>query len=368
MKNNYTEILNSLRQKGNFRELRNEIPDDIINLSSNDYLGLNKNLELLESFFLKVRNISLKMSSTSSRLLTGNSQEYIRLEKTISEAYKKEACLIFNSGYHANVGILPAITGKNDLIVADKLVHASLIDGMQLSKAKSLRYRHLDYEHLQRILEKSKGQYNNIFIVTESIFSMDGDVADLKKLCEIKEKYHAFLYVDEAHALGTRGKKGLGCAEEQECIANCDFIMGTFGKALASIGAYVVCSNIFKQFLVNHSRTLIYTTALPPLNLAWTNYMFEKLKGFDKQRKHLQLLSKSFAKMLSIETFSHIVPFVAGTNERAIHLSKKLIENGYYVLPIRYPTVPKGSARLRFSLNAGITIEMLERIPQLLNE
>jgi 8-amino-7-oxononanoate synthase len=161
-----------------------------------------------------------------------------------------------------------------------------------------------------------------------------------------------------------RGEKGLGCSEEQECISQCDFIVGTFGKALASVGAYVVCSNVFKQFLVNHSRTLIFTTALPPLNLAWTNFVFERLPDFVNRRNHLKVTSMQFSELINVEAESHIIPFIAGSNEKAIQLSEQLKAKGYYVLPIRYPTVPKGTARLRFSLNSNNTIEELKQIPQ----
>jgi len=362
MNEEYIKKLQELELEHNLRRLPGEIPGGILNLSSNDYLGITEDEELRSEFSEISRNKKLKYSSASSRLLTGDSEQYRILENTISSAYGREACLVYNSGYHANAGILPAVAGKNDLIVADKLVHASIIDGMQLSKAEVLRYRHLDYSHLERLLQKSEGNYSNIFIVSESIFSMDGDMADLSRLVEIKKRYNAYLYIDEAHAVGVRGENGLGCCEESGCIDDCDFIVGTFGKAIASVGAFVVCEDIFKRYLVNYSRTLIYTTALPPVNLAWTNFIFTKLPGYIAKRDHLKKISSEFARLLEVDAETHIVPFITGSNESAIELSEKLRTGGYYVLPVRYPTVPKGKARLRFSLNSGISMEKLIEI------
>lgn len=365
--NYYIEELKQLEQDHSLRRLPGEIPEGLINLSSNDYLGISNDKELLDEFIDTCKVCQLKFSAASSRLLTGDSSEYSTLENKISLAFNREACLIYNSGYHANTGILPAISGKDDLIVADKLVHASIIDGLQLSKAEVQRYRHLDYNHLEKILQKSNGRYKNVFIVSESIFSMDGDMADLPRLVEIKKRYNTYLYIDEAHAVGVRGKNGLGCAEESGCINECDFIVGTFGKAIASLGAYVVCSDVFKQFLVNRSRTLIYTTALPPVNLAWTSFIFDKLPEFESKRERLTKLSSRLAKLLGVSSSTHIVPFVTGSNKSAIELSIKLRKEGFYVLPIRYPTVPKGKERLRFSLNASITMEMLNEISAIIN-
>ena len=172
------------------------------------------------------------------------------------------------------------MTAKRDLIIADKLVHASIIDGIRLSEAQMLRYRHLDYEHLHSLLVAHREEYDNVFIVTESVFSMDGDTADLQQLCEIKKEFDAFLYVDEAHAVGVRGTNGLGCCEEQACVEDIDFIVGTFGKALASQGAFVICEQLFRDYLINTQRSLIFTTALPPVNVAWTRFVLNRLPDF----------------------------------------------------------------------------------------
>lgn len=367
----YIDKLNKIRESGNYRELR-EIQNngflihhdgrEMLNLSSNDYLGISSNPRMIEEFREETDVKALSYSAASSRLLSGNHEYYPLLENDLCELYGKEAALVFSSGYHANTGILPALAGKRDLIIADKLVHASIIDGLRLSDAEMLRYRHMDYEHLRSILSQNREKYENVFIVTESIFSMDGDVVDLLELCDLKKEYDAFLYVDEAHAIGVRGTNGLGCCEEQACVDDIDFIVGTFGKAFASIGAFVVCSGLFKDFLVNTQRTLIFTTALPPVNVAWTRFVLNRMPDFYNYRLKLAEKAEQLRGVLEAAGFetrgnSHIVPFLCGSNENSVYMSELLRDNGFFALPVRYPTVPKNEARIRFSLNAAIPDE-----------
>ncbi|MBI9065831.1 MAG: 8-amino-7-oxononanoate synthase [Salinivirgaceae bacterium] len=362
----YTRELILLEESGNFRKFPEQASDSMIDLSSNDYLGLMQNASLQNEFMQSVDLSKLKFTASSSRLLSGNSNEYTQLENLIASQYQRDACLVFNSGYHANTGIIPALAQKNDLIIADKLVHASIIDGMQLSKADFLRYNHLDYDHLELLLEKKSKHYEHVFIISESVFSMDGDKANIQKLVELKNKFGAFLYIDEAHAVGALGKNGLGCVEEENLIREVDFIMGTFGKALASVGAYLVCDSIFKHYLINKARTLIFTSALPPINLAWSHFIMQKLPDFHENRIQLKKLGQQFAELLNVKSDSHIVPYIIGENKNAIQASQLLKENGFNVLPIRYPTVPQGRARLRFSLNASMKIGQLELIGKVL--
>lgn len=370
----YSNKLNIIKESGNYRQLRSVqhngflIHNDgreMLNLSSNDYLGLSSNPRLIEEFRAETDVMALSYSAASSRLLSGNHEYYEMLENDLSELYGKEAALVFNSGYHANIGILPALTSKRDLIVADKLVHASIIDGIRLSEAEMIRYRHLDYEHLRSILNLHREQYENVFIVTESIFSMDGDVADLQQLCEIKKEFDAFLYIDEAHAIGVRGTNGLGCCEEQGCIEDIDFIVGTFGKAFASVGAFIACDELFKDFLVNMQRSLIFTTGLPPVNVAWTRFVLNRMPEFYNLRMKLTDISNHLRETLRNGGFetrgdSHIIPMICGSNENSMEMSELLRDNGFFVLPVRYPTVPKNEARIRFSLNAAIPEEDYE--------
>ncbi|MCI5706833.1 MAG: 8-amino-7-oxononanoate synthase [Odoribacter sp.] len=373
-KERYTRKLDIIKESGNYRILR-EIEHngflihadgkEMLNLSSNDYLGLSSNPRLLDEFRAETDVMALAYSAASSRLLSGNHQYYKMLEDDLADIYDKEAALVFNSGYHANIGILPALAGKHDLIVADKLVHASIIDGLRLSDAQMLRYRHLDYDHLRNLLLHHREEYENVFIVTESIFSMDGDVADLQQLCEIKKEFDAFLYVDEAHAIGVRGTNGLGCCEEQACTEEIDFIVGTFGKAFASMGAFVVCEQMFRKYLINTQRSLIFTTALPPVNVAWTRFILNRMPDFYDLRLKLAKVSERLKSVLNEKGFetrgnSHIVPMVCGSNENSIEMANLLQENGFFALPVRYPTVPKNEARIRFSLNASIPMEDYE--------
>ncbi len=341
----------------------------LLNLSGNDYLGLASDGSGLS---IKKDLCFQDLTSSSSRLLTGNSTSYEELEQLISESYKR-SCLVFNSGYHANTGILPAICTKNDVILADKLVHASLIDGIRLSQAQWVRFNHMDYDQLERLIQKHSETAENIFVVVESIYSMDGDVTNLNKLVELKKKYGIILYIDEAHAVGVHGAKGLGISEEQNCLNEIDIITGTFGKALASVGAYTVCSTTIKEYLINRCRTLIFTTALPPLSVNHSIETWKQSLVSGEQRIHLNELSDYFRNQLhkmGFKTFgeSHIVPLITGDNASAIELSEKLKENGILAMPIRHPAVPKGTARIRFSLSAALTKDDIDKVPIVLND
>ena len=372
----YTLILKQLNEAGNLRSLPdivhtgNRIERDrqvMLNLSSNDYLGLASRSDLREAFFEEWKEKDYPLSSSSSRLLTGNFTVYTELEQLMAERFNREAALLFNSGYHANTGILPALADKQTLILADKLVHASIIDGILLSGAPFQRYRHNDYNQLETLLKKNAGQYEQLFIVTESIFSMDGDVADLRRLVELKKSYpNVCLYVDEAHAIGVRGKNGLGIAEEQDCIREIDLLVGTFGKALASMGAYVVCSRTIREYLVNCMRPLIFSTALPPAQIAWTRFIFERLPEFSSLREELTLTSHLLSDALEGKggeiSESHIIPYIIGENNDCISKAEELQRKGFYCLPVRPPTVPKGTARIRFSLTADITTAQLTQL------
>lgn len=339
----------------------------MLNMSSNDYLGLASNENLRQSFLLQYGDNFPSFTSSSSRLLTGNFPIYTDLEQLIARRFQRESALLFNSGYHANLGILPALTTTKSLILADKLVHASMIDGIRLSQCEFFRYRHNDYEHLKSLLEKNAGKFDRTFIVTESVFSMDGDVADLKYLVQLKKQFpNTYLYVDEAHAIGVYGKDGLGIAERANVIADIDLLVGTFGKALASIGAYVVCDKILKECLINQMRPLIFSTALPPFNVAWTHFIFERLPQLSKERTHLEQLSAFLRQEVEHRTQimpsqTCIVPYILGENDATLAKAKDLQEQGYYCLPIRPPTVPKGTSRIRLSLTADMTIDEVKQ-------
>ncbi|MDD3037831.1 8-amino-7-oxononanoate synthase [Bacteroides sp.] len=369
--------LQTLKEKRNFRCLPQLIHDKrevevngqrMLNLSSNDYLGLANDLSLRNDFLGTLTPQTFLPTSSSSRLLTGNFTAYQELEQQLADMFGTESALVFNSGYHANTGILPAISDINTLILADKLVHASLIDGIRLSAAKCIRYRHNDLTQLKRLIEGNHNHFDKIIIVTESIFSMDGDEADLSTLVKFKQNYsNVLLYVDEAHAFGVRGEKGLGCAEEQNCINDIDFLVGTFGKAIASVGAYVACRSVIRDYLINKMRTFIFTTALPPVNVQWTSFILERLSGFQEKRQHLLQISRKLKEALTCREYvcpsvSHIVPMVVGDSKDAILKAEELQRKGFYALPVRPPTVPEGTSRIRFSLTADITEKEMDEL------
>ena len=369
--------LQELKEKSNLRKLpaithegRNVIVDGqrMLNLSSNDYLGLANDRKLRQEFRETLTTETFLPTSSSSRLLTGNFSIYDRLEQQLADSFGTEAALTFNSGYHANTGILPAVSNTHTLILADKLVHASLIDGIRLSAAKCIRYRHNEYNQLERLLQVNHSEYERIIVVTESIFSMDGDEADLRELVRLKKQYpNVLLYVDEAHAFGVRGQRGLGCAEEQDCINDIDFLVGTFGKALASAGAYIVCRKVIREYLINKMRTFIFTTALPPVTVRWTSFMLERLAGFRQRRETLRFLSNQLREALKNKGYdcpstSHIVPLITGESCVAIRKAEELQRKGFYALPVRPPTVPEGTSRIRFSLTAEIRESEMEKL------
>ena len=383
MLDHYAEQLDDLKTQGNFRQFRSNIQTDrwieidkqrMLNLSSNDYLGLAANTQLREQFFDETPNSQFWMSSSSSRLLTGNFPEYELLEQSLTHAFHGRAVLLFNSGYHMNIGILPALADSKTLILADKLIHASMIDGIRLSTAKYVRYRHNDLAHLTQLL----GRYHDdieierIIVVTESIFSMDGDETDLAALVAIKQQFaKVMLYVDEAHAIGVRGEQGLGCAEQYSVIDQIDLLVGTFGKALASIGGYLICHPIIRDYLINKMRPLIFSTAQPPICMAWTNFIFQRVLSLNHLRSHLAQMSKSLQQAIQAKGFtcpssSHIVPVIIGDSLKTVKKSKALQQAGFYIMPVRPPTVPQHSSRLRISLNAQLQSAELEQLIALL--
>ncbi|QIO06755.1 8-amino-7-oxononanoate synthase [Acinetobacter shaoyimingii] len=367
----YADQLDSLKHQGQLRQFTSAQQDgrwimvndhQMLNLSSNDYLGLAQNTQLVEEFFDLMPTSAKRMSSSSSRLLTGNFAEYEALEQALSDAFLGRAALLFNSGYHMNIGILPALCDVRTLILSDKLIHASMIDGIRLSKAQYYRYRHNDLTHLEQLLSQYHGddKFDRIIVVTESIFSMDGDETDLKALVAIKSRYtKVMLYVDEAHAIGVRGERGLGCAEQYAVIAQIDFLVGTFGKALASVGGYLICDPIIRTFLINHMRPLIFSTAQPPINMAWTQFIFSKMQDLNAQRLQLKQLSQQIQTDIrdlgyACPSSSHIVPIIIGEAQATIDKAKQLQQAGFYIMPVRPPTVPKGGSRLRVCLNTTV--------------
>jgi 8-amino-7-oxononanoate synthase len=303
--------------------------------------------------------------------MTGNTLPYVLLEEQLRALYQAEAALVFNSGYHINIGILPALSGKQDLILADKLCHASLIDGMRLSRAKVIRYPHLDYPAIEQVLTKDRERYRQVFIVTESIFSMDGDAADLAELVRIKDRFRAALYVDEAHGVGIRGRSGCGLAEEQGVHRKIEILTGTFGKAYGGQGSFVVGSQLLIDYLLNTARSQIFSTGLPPVSVHWLCFVLRQIPLMQAQRAKVDEMAARFrdalrAAGLRTDGSSNIVPVMVGDAARAVAAAERICEAGYWVKAVRPPTVPAGTSRLRLSLNAAMDWEQLAPLPAII--
>lgn len=355
----FKEILTTLEKENRLRHIPGEYEPGMLDLSSNDYLSLGeKSMEFIPEFLERFPDIHF--SSSASRILSGRQKYHCQFEEMLSTLYQR-AALLFNSGYHANVGTISSLTLPSTLFLCDRLIHASVIDGLRMSGSKFMRFPHNDILRLSQILEKECSGYDRIIIVAESIYSMDGDEAPLAELVSLKKKYdNVLLYLDEAHAFGVRGHRGLGLAEEKGLINDFDIIVGTLGKAAASSGAFIITSEELKTFLINTSRPFIFSTALPPANVAWSQLMVEKIIDMNEERLHLGNISSFFTK--KIEQISgkpngsttQIVPYPTGDASKALSIAACLRENGIIALPIRRPTVPPGGERIRFSLSSGM--------------
>lgn len=337
-----------------------------IDLSSNDYLGLNLNSTEFQKRFLE--NNDASFSSSASRLLASRQYHYGKLEELLHELYGKPA-LLFNSGFHANTGIISALSIEGTVFLCDKLIHASVIDGLSMGKAESARWRHNDVAHLRKLLQKYDATADRMIVVAESIYSMDGDIAPVEKLIELKNEFpKLILYLDEAHAFGVKGEKGLGLAEELGVIEDVDILIGTFGKAAASSGAFAITNPLLHSYLINCARPLIFSTAIPPVNVAWTVEIIRQISKMKREREKLDEISKDFRNFISEITGnenpsqSQIVPLLIGDAEKALAIASALDREGIDALAIRRPTVPPGGERIRFSLNAALSPDDLKRI------
>ncbi len=330
----------------------------MVDYSSNDYLGLSKHPKLKEASIEAAGKYGT--SSSASRLLSGDHDLFHQLEIKVASFKSKESALVFNSGYQANIGIIPALVKEGDVVFIDKLSHASLIDGVLLSGAKFFRFKHNNAEDLKKLLKHERGKHYNSLIITESVFSMDGDISPLSEIVALKKEYDSILYVDEAHATGIYGNNGSGVAEELGLSNDIDIIMGTFGKALGSFGAYIACSQEIKDYLINTCRSFIFSTALPLSVVAVNMKAIDIVNAEYDRRERLRQLSVYFIEKLKASgirtsSLSHIIPVIIGENRETIEVSEFLKSGNYWVLPIRYPTVPKGESRLRFSLTSEIS-------------
>lgn len=344
-----------------------------IDFCSNDYLGLAEHPGLKDAVVRAVENSS-RVGGTASRLLSGQMAIWNKVEEEFAEFAGTEAALFFGSGYAANLGLLSALVGPDDVVYSDLLNHASLIDGMRLSGARKVIYPHLDLSALENSLQQDAGAPWRRIIVTESVFSMDGDVAPLKEMAALAEKYGAAMIVDEAHATGVQGKSGCGLAAQEGILPHVLATIHTCGKALGSAGAFVCGPTVMRDHLINHARTFIFSTAMPPYLAEQIRAALKLAIGMETEREALLQRARNLNQALRREGFdtagsaSQIVPVVLGSNEHALLAAEQLRQQGFAVRAIRPPTVPSGKARLRLSLTTRIEEEELARLVKTLVE
>ncbi len=339
---------------------------EFLNFSSNDYLGLSTHPQLREALEM---NGDGPVGAAASRLITGNHPIHETLETEIARYKKKESALVFTSGYAAAVGTIPALAGKGDFIVMDKLCHASLVDGARLSGATLRVYPHLHLKRCGELLKSCRSQAGNkdkVLLITESVFSMDGDLAPLSDLVELKNRYGAWLMVDEAHATGVLGENGRG-GEEFFGIEGCvDISMGTLSKALGCVGGFICGSQELKELLINRARSFIYSTGLPIPICKAALAALRVIQQEPERRKKLQQNIETSKKYLKLPVQSPIIPWIVGDGSHCMKLAEKLREEWVMIPAVRYPTVARGKARLRISLNAMHTEEDIAYLAKLL--
>ncbi|MDY7395455.1 8-amino-7-oxononanoate synthase [Aureibaculum sp. 2210JD6-5] len=376
------KLLSKLKNRKTSNALRSlDTENNLIDFSSNDYLGFSKSAKIFETTHqYLIDNQILQNGSTGSRLLSGNHKLYLEVEEKLSKFHKSDTALIFNSGYDANVGFFASVPQRGDVILYDELIHASIRDGITMSNAKSYKFKHNDLNDLIDLLERhsESDQDNSIFIVTESVFSMDGDSPDLTRMAQVCQKYNAYFIIDEAHAVGVFGQQGCG---ETQRVGLEDRVFAriiTFGKALGCHGAAILGSEDLKDYLINFARSFIYTTALPPHSLATIKEAYGQLVSSNgaensaKLRANIQNFKYEVIKLnlqdQFIESNSAIHSCIIPGNEKVKSIAQQLQLKGFDVKPILSPTVPEGEERLRFCLHSyNSTKEITEMLTLLKN-
>jgi 8-amino-7-oxononanoate synthase len=362
------ESLEALRRKNQLREF---VQLDGVNFCSNDYLGLAED-ERLKRAVVEAVEKSARVGGTGSRLLSGHDPVWNELEEEFATFAGTEAALYFSSGYAANLGLLGAVLGKEDVVFSDVLNHASLIDGIRLCGARREIYPHLDLNALEALLRVHKGERCRKVIVTESVFSMDGDIADIRAIQNLAERYDASVVVDEAHATAVHGPGGAGITAAAGITESVLATVHTCGKALAGAGGFVCGSKVLREYLINHARTLIFSTAMPAYVAGQIRAALKLAKEMNRERERLLAQSRRFAGLLRSDqwdvsgTDSQIVPVVIGGNEEALAAAQFLQQQGFAIRAIRPPTVAAGSARLRLSLTTRIVESELLRLRECL--
>jgi 8-amino-7-oxononanoate synthase len=373
-----SERLGDLRDRGLYRRMRlvsgpqgpRVLVDGkpVLLLCSNNYLGLADHPQVREA----AADAAMRwgVGAGASRLVSGNMTVHRRLEEQLAEFKGSEACLLFGSGYLANAGIVSALAGPGDVVFSDELNHASMVDGCRLARAETFVYAHKDVEQLAWGLRSSEGRGS--LIVTDGVFSMDGDVAPLQGIVEVARRYDARVMVDEAHATGALGPGGRGAVAEAGLEDEIDVVVGTLGKALGSYGAYACCDRTMAKYLVNSARTLIFSTALPPPAVAGAAAALEILRRqperVEKLQRNARLLRNSLAgEGLTVgDSPTQILPLIIGAAADALAASERALENGVFAQAIRPPTVAEGSSRLRLAVMASHTRTELRQAAKVL--
>jgi 8-amino-7-oxononanoate synthase len=343
--------------------------NNLVDFASNDYLGFSKNKDVFQKTHQLLIEKNLQVNgATGSRLLSGNHDLFDITENYIAKFHQSEDALLFNSGYDVNVGFFSAVPQRNDIILYDELCHASIRDGIQMSLAKAFKFKHNDLTDLDNQLQKFKLENTEVYIVTESVFSMDGDSPEVKKLVAISEMHNANLVIDEAHALGVFGLKGEGLVQSLQLQDKVFARIMTYGKGLGCHGAAILGSKQLKQYLINFCRSFIYTTALPPHAIATILTSYKELEKSESLIKNLQENSIYFNSIIEDSNFtSSIKSIVIPGNHNVKMAAKHLQKNGFNVNPILSPTVPEGQERLRFCLHSYNSIEKIKEALNLLS-
>jgi len=338
---------------------------EVINMSSNNYLGLATNEEMKKAAIEAVEKYGV--GSGAVRTIIGNMDIHEELEEKLAEFKREEAAMVFQSGFNCNAGAIQAITSKGDLIVSDSLNHASIIDGVRLSRADKAVFQHSDMEDLEKVLKEKRENYKNCLIITDGVFSMDGDLAKLPEIVELAEKYNAMTYVDDAHGSGVLGENGRGTIDHFNLHGRIDFSIGTLSKAIGVIGGYVAGSKVMKEWLINRGRPILFSTSLPPAAIAAATKSVELLMESSEYTDRLWDNAKFFKEKLGKLGFNTgksetpITPVIIGDEAKSLEFSQKLFDNGVFVSPIIFPTVAKGTGRVRCMISAAHSKENLSK-------
>ncbi|WP_425449652.1 glycine C-acetyltransferase [Dethiothermospora halolimnae] len=337
----------------------------VINLSSNNYLGFANHPRLKKAAIEAVEKYGVGAGAV--RTIVGNMDIHEELEDVLAKFKREEAVMVFQSGFNCNAGTIQAITEKGDLIISDELNHASIIDGVKLSKADKAIFKHSDMEDLERVLKEKRDQYNKCLIITDGVFSMDGDIAKLPEIVELAEKYNCMTYVDDAHGSGVLGESGRGTVDHFNLHGKVDFSIGTLSKAIGVIGGYVATSKAGQEWLNHRGRPILFSTSLPPAAVGAiieaVNMLMETTEFTDKLWSNAKYFKEKLGK-LGFDTGhseTPITPVIIGDEAKTMEFSKALKENGVFVSAIVFPTVPKGTGRVRCMITAGHTEEQLDR-------